>query len=146
MQKMINFDDVTKEKIKENNPNWSQLPDHLYRISIFGGSGCGKTNALLNLINHELDIDKISFYAKDPYETRNLFLVIKRESIGFKYLNVSKAFNEYWNNADGIYKTIEEYHPNKKRKTLIVFDDMTADIGNSKNHDKNSNWFIFLLE
>ena len=73
-------------------------------------------------------------------------LVIKRESIGFKYLNVSKAFNEYWNNADGIYKTIEEYHPNKKRKTLIVFDDMTADVGNSKNHDKNSNWFIFLLE
>ena len=95
MQKMINFDDVTKEKIKENNPNWSQVPDHLYQILIFGGSGCGKTNALLNLINHELDIHKISFYVKDPYETKNLFLIIKRESIGFKYLNVSKAFNEY---------------------------------------------------
>ena len=41
---MINFDDVTKEKIKENNPNWPKIPDHPYRILIIGGSGSGKTN------------------------------------------------------------------------------------------------------
>ena len=50
---MINFDFVTKEKIKEHNPNWSQIPDYLHKILIIGGSGLGKPNALLNLINHE---------------------------------------------------------------------------------------------
>ena len=29
---MINFDDVTKENIKEHHPNWSEIPDHPYRI------------------------------------------------------------------------------------------------------------------
>ena len=33
---------------------------------------------------------------------------------------------------DDIYKNIEEYNPNKKRKTLIVFDDMIADILSNK--------------
>ena len=60
---MINFDDVTKENIKEHNPNWSQIPDpdHPYRILIFGGSGSGKTNSLINLINHQPNINKNLF-------------------------------------------------------------------------------------
>ena len=33
---------------------------------------------------------------------------------------------------DDIYKNIEEYNPNKKRKTLIVFDDMIADMLSNK--------------
>ena len=41
------------------NFNWPETPDHPYRILIVGGSGSGKWNALLNLINHEPDIDKI---------------------------------------------------------------------------------------
>ena len=36
MQKMINFDDFTKENIQEHNPNWPQVPDHPYRILIVG--------------------------------------------------------------------------------------------------------------
>ena len=43
---MINLDDVTKENIKEHNPNWH----HPYRVLTFGGSGSGKTNSLFNLI------------------------------------------------------------------------------------------------
>ena len=39
---MINFDDVTKENIKEHNLNWPQIPDHPYRISVIRGSGSGK--------------------------------------------------------------------------------------------------------
>ena len=40
--KMIDFDDVVKENIKEHNPNWPQIPNHPYRILIIGGSGSGK--------------------------------------------------------------------------------------------------------
>ena len=56
---MFNFDYITKEDIKEHNPNWPEIPDHPYRILIVGGSASGKTNTLLNLINYEPDIDKI---------------------------------------------------------------------------------------
>ena len=33
---------------------------------------------------------------------------------------------------DHIHKNIEEYNPNKKRKTLMVFDDVIADILSNK--------------
>ena len=49
---MINFDDVKKENIKEYNPDWQQIPDHLQRILIIRGFGSGKTNLLFNLISH----------------------------------------------------------------------------------------------
>ena len=70
---MINFDDVTKENIKEHNPNWPQIPDHPYRILITQGAGSGKTNSLFNLIHQQPDIDKIYLYAKDPNETISIF-------------------------------------------------------------------------
>ena len=54
---MLNFDYITKEDIKENNPNWPKNPDHPYRIIITEGFGSGKTNALLILRNHEPDND-----------------------------------------------------------------------------------------
>ena len=125
---MFNFDYITKEDIKEHNPNWPEIPDHPYRILIVGGSGSGKTNALLNLINHEPDIDKIYLYAKDPYEAKYQFLINKRESTGLKHFNDSKAFIEYSNDMDDIFKNIEEYNPNKKRKILTVLGDMIADM------------------
>ena len=51
---MINFDDYTNENIVEHNSKWSYIPGHPYRILIIGGSGSGKTNALLNLINNQI--------------------------------------------------------------------------------------------
>ena len=113
---MFNFDYVIKEDIKEHNPNSPEIPDHLYRILIFGGSGSGKTNALLNVINNQPGTDKIYSYAKDPYEAKYKSLINKRESTGLKYLNASKVFIEYSSNMDDIYKNIEEYNPNKKKK------------------------------
>ena len=65
---MSNFDNVLKENIKERDRNWSQIPDHPYRILIIGGSGSGKTNSLFNLINQEPDFDNIYLYVKDLYE------------------------------------------------------------------------------
>ena len=55
---MINFDSYANENKTEHNLKWPYIPDHPYKI-IIGGSGSGKTNALLNLVNNELDIDKI---------------------------------------------------------------------------------------
>ena len=56
---MINFDDVIREETKEYNPNLPEIPDHLYRILMTGGSRSRKINLLFNLINHQPDIDKI---------------------------------------------------------------------------------------
>ena len=58
---MLKFDYITKEDIKKYNPIWIEIPDHLYKILILGGSGSGKTNSLPILINHEPDIDKNFF-------------------------------------------------------------------------------------
>ena len=67
---MINFDSVTNENKTKHNPKQLYILDHLHRILIIGGSGSGKANALLNLINHQPDIDKIYLYSKDPYEAK----------------------------------------------------------------------------
>ena len=62
---------------------------------MIGGSGSRKTNALLNLLNNQPDIDKFYFYAKDLYEAKYQFLINKRESTKSKHFNDPKAFIEY---------------------------------------------------
>ena len=83
---------------------------------IIGGSGSGKTNALLNFINNQPDIDKLYLYAKDPYEAKYQFLINKRESRGLKHFNDPKAFIDYSNDTQDVHKKIDEYNPGKKRK------------------------------
>ena len=117
---MINFDEYTNENKKERNLNWPYIPDHPYRILIIGSSGTGKTNALLNLINNQQDIDKIYLYAKDPYEDKYQYLINKRESVRLKHFNDPKAFFEYSNYMHSIYKNIDNYNLNKENKILIV--------------------------
>ena len=123
---------MNTQRKKEHNINWPYIPDHPYRILIIGGSGSGKTNTLLNLINNQQDIDKIYLYAKDPYEGKYQFLIKKRESIGLKYFNDAKAFIEHSNDMCDVYKNINNYNPDKENKILIVFDDMIADMINNK--------------
>ena len=67
---MISLYDYTNENKTQYNLKWPYIPDHPYRILMIGGTGSGKTNALLNLINNQLDIDKIYLYAKDPCEAK----------------------------------------------------------------------------
>ena len=67
---MINFDDYTNENKTEHTSKWLYIPDHPYRILIVAGSISRKTNALLNLINKQPDIDKIYLYAKGFYEAK----------------------------------------------------------------------------
>ena len=132
IQKIIKFDDIIKEETKKHNPNWPQITDHPYRILIIGGSGSGNTNSLFNLISQQPDIDKIYLYAKDPCEAKYQPLINKWESTSSKHLNDSRVFIEYSNNIDDIYKNIEEHNPNKKRKILMAFDDMIANMLSNK--------------
>ena len=103
---MINSDDYTNENKTMHNPNWSYIPDHPYGILIIGGSGSGKTNALLNLINNQPDMDKIYLYEKDPYEDKYQFLINKRENIGLKHFNDPKASIEYSNDMHVFMKIL----------------------------------------
>ena len=120
---MINFDEYPNSK-------WPYILNHPYRILIVGGSGSGKTNALLNLINNQPNIDQRPI--KDPYELKYQYLINKREKVGSKHFNDPKAFIELSNDLQDVYTPIEHYNPNKKRKILIVFDDMIADLINNK--------------
>ena len=108
------------------------IPDHPYRIIIIGGSGSGKTNALINLINEQNDIDKIYLYARDLNEPKYKILIKKRKDAGIKHLNDPNAFIECSNTMDDVYENINDYNPIRKRKKLIVFDEMIADIMTSK--------------
>ena len=99
---------------------------------IIGGSGTGKTNALLNLISQQDGVDKIYLYAKDLSEPKYEFLIKKLENVGIKHLNDSKAFIERSDTMDDVYENIDDYNPSRERKILIVFDDMIAGIVTNK--------------
>ena len=94
---MINFDDYVNENKTEHNQNQPYVPDHPYRILIIGGSGSGKTNVLLNLIENQLYTDKIYLYTKDPYEAKYQYFINIHEKEGLKHFNDPKAFIGYAN-------------------------------------------------
>ena len=86
-------------------------------------------------LKNQPDIDKLYLYAKDPYEAKYQYLINKREKVGLKHYDDAKAFIEYSNDMQDVYKNIDEYNKDKKRKILIAFDDMIADIINKKKLD-----------
>ena len=65
-------------------------------------------------------------YAKDACEAKCQFLINKRESMGLKHFSNPKAFIEYLNDIQDVYKNIDEYTVDKERKILLFFDDMIA--------------------
>ena len=107
---MINFDDYANENKTEHNLKWQYIPDHLWiiRILIVGDSGSRKTNALLNLINDQPDIDKIYLYAKDLYEAKYQYLSNKHKKVGLDHFNDTKAFIEYSNDMLVVSKNIDD--------------------------------------
>ena len=86
----------------------------------------------MNLINNQPNIHKIYLYAKNPYEGKYQYLINKREKVGLDHFKDPRAFIEYSNDMQDVYKNIEDYNLGKERKILIVFDDMIADMINNK--------------
>ena len=129
---MINLDSTTNEKNKKHNEKWSYIPHHSYKILIIGGSGSGKTNTLLTLVHEQNDIDKIYLYARDLNELKYKVLIKKHKDAGIKHLNDLKAFIKCSNTMYDVYENIHDYNSSRKRKTLIIFDGMIADIMTNK--------------
>ena len=71
-------------------------------------------------------------YAKDPYEAKYQYLSNKRENAEINRFNDPKAFIDYSNDMHDVSKNIDDYNPDKKNKTLIVFDDMVDDMIHNK--------------
>ena len=87
---------------------------------------------MLNLIKEQGDIDKICLCAKDLSEPKYEVSIKKREDVGIKYCNDPNAMTECSNRMNDVYQNIDDYSPNSKKKILIVFHDMIADIMSNK--------------
>ena len=87
----------------------------------------------MKLIKHQRqNIDKIYLYVKNPFESKYQLLINERERVGIENLKNAKAFIDYSQTIDDVYETLEDYNPTKKRRVLIVFDDMIADMKSNK--------------
>ena len=113
---MIDLDSITNKNNKKHNEKWPYIPDHPYRI-IIGGSGSGKTSALINLINEQNDIDKIYLYARDLNKPKYKILIKKCKDAGIKHLNDPNAFIECSNTMDNLYENIHDYIQIEKEKS-----------------------------
>ena len=126
---MFNLDNIVNKNNKNNDKNCP------FRMLIIGPSGSGKTNTLLHLIqilNNSNPIDKIYLYAKDLSEPKYEFLFNNCKNAGITKYNDPNAFIEYSNTMDDVFSNIDDYNQRGKRRILIVFDDMIADILTNK--------------
>ena len=89
---------------------------------------------MINLINEQNDIDKIYLYARNLNEPKHEYLIKKREDMGIKHANNQSAFIECSNTVDDVYENIHDYNSSSRRKPLIIFYDMIADIMNNKKY------------
>ena len=129
--KIINLDSITNKNSKKHKEKWPYIPDHPYIILKWI-----LNFEMLKLRNEKDDIDKIYLYTKDLSEPKYESLIKNRENTGIKHLNDSSAFIECSNTMDHVYENIDHYNPNRKRKVVIIFDNMITDIMKKKNFFK----------
>lgn len=132
---MINFD-LVNNNIKNNNTNNIYSYTHPFRILIIGPSGSGKTNLLLNIINEREDIDKIYLFARDLNEHKYELLINTRKKAGISHYNDENAFIESFDSMDYVFFNIDDFNIGRKRKVVIIFDDMIPDIVTNKNYQQ----------
>ena len=115
---MVNLDSTTNDNNKKHNEKWPYISDQPARIL--------KTNALINFINEQNDIDKIYLYARDLSKPKYQYLIKKREDARTKHLN--NPFIECSNTMDYVIliiiiinENINDYNPIRKKKKLIVY-------------------------
>ena len=75
---------------------------------------------------------KLSLFDKDPLESKYQLVINGREKVGTENLKNPKAFIDCSQKFDDVYENLEDYNPTKKRKVLIVFDDLIADMESHK--------------
>ena len=93
----------------------------------------------MNLLKHKRPyIDNIYFYVNDPFQSNYQLLINGREKVGIKTLKNPKVFVDYSQTIDVAYENLERCNPTKKRRILIVFDDMIA-------HTKSNKKYALLL-
>ena len=111
---MFHLGNITNENNKEQ---WKMA---MYSRSSLQNldSGSGKTNALLNLISQQYDIDNIYLYAKDLSEAK-YEIFKKRELAEIKHLNDSNAFTECSNTMDDVYENINITTQTEKEKSRL---------------------------
>ena len=127
---MKNYDQPVKIN---HNLNWPYILYHPYGILIIGGSGSGKTYVLLNLVKHQQpDFDKIYLYVRDPFESKHQLSINGREKLEIENLKNQKAFIDYSKTIDNVY------NPRKKKRVLIVFDNIIADMESNRKLSRNA--------
>ena len=125
---MFNLDNITE---KDEDNGWP------YRKLIIGPSGSGKTNYLLNSIQKDpYIVDEIYLCAKDLEEPKYKLLINKIEKAGINFNNDPTALIEHSNSMDDILSDIEDYNKRRKRKVLIIFDDMISHVMSDKKAKK----------
>ena len=77
------------------------------------------------------DIGKIYLYVKDPFKSTCQLLIDEREKEGIKKLKNPKAFVDY-SQTNNAYENLEDYNPIKRKKVLIVLDDVITDMEGKK--------------
>ena len=108
-----------------NQSKYIIIQNGLLFLTILIESRSGKTNVFLNLIKYQrLDIDKIYICVKDSFESKYQLLINGR---GIENLKNPKVFIDYSQTIDDVCEVLEDYNPTKKRRVLIVFDDVTSE-------------------
>ena len=134
---------ILRKNTCNNNPNYSQICDHLYKLFILWGSRFGKIDALLNLISPQPDVNKNCLYSTSLYlfEAKYQLLINISEVRGLKHWNDSKTFFEYLSNMNDIYENIGGCNVNKGHKYWLYFLILLLSCFAIKN-STNSNKFI----
>ena len=99
----------------------------------------------MKLLKHQRpNIDKIYFFLKDPFESKYQLFINGWEKIGIKNVKDPNAFIDYSQAIHNVYGYLEDCNPRRKRRVLIVFDDIVSDMESNKKLSSTNSFKSFL--